>query len=209
MNPPKVFGTGVGRTGTYSLKLALETLGLGPCYHMEEVAKDMPKNLPLWNAALAGSPDWSSLFDGYHSAVDWPVAGFSKELYSAFPDAKFILTVRSPESWAASFGETINQLISGKENAPPPMWEWLDMGRAVIEKTGFSLGSLPEKFAEDFASHTDRVKATIPASQLLEFEVSKGWGPLCDFLEIEAPDTPFPRSNNREEFWELVKGATS
>ncbi|MBD5781580.1 hypothetical protein IEN85_18910 [Pelagicoccus sp. NFK12] len=206
---PQIIGTGVGRTGTYSLKLALEQLGFGPCYHMEEVAKNMVTHLPRWQAALAGDPDWQTLYQGYGSAVDWPTSGFYRELYAAYPNAKFVLTVRSPESWAASFGETINALIGSKEKAPPPMWEWLDMAKAVIERTGFQVGSSPEKMAEDFSKHTAAVKAAIPASQLLVFEVAQGWQPLCDFLQVNAPDTPFPRSNNREEFWELVKGAAS
>lgn len=206
---PKVIGTGVGRTGTYSLKLALEQLGFGPCYHMEEVMKHMPIHLPLWQAALAGSPNWESLFTGYGSAVDWPTSGFYRELYAAYPDAKFILTTRNPESWAASFGDTINMLIDGKENAPPPMWEWLDMARAVIERGGFQIGSSTEKFAADFDRHNQAVKEAIPESQLLVFEVAQGWDPLCKFLATESPDIPFPRSNNREEFWELVKGADS
>lgn len=206
---PQVIGTGVGRTGTYSLKLALQELGLGPCYHMEEVAKDLPIRLPHWQAALAGSADWHTLFQGYASAVDWPTAGFYRELYATYPDVKFVLTTRSPESWAASFSSTINTLIDGKENAPPPMWEWIDMAKAVIERTGFKIGSGPEQFAEDFQKHNAAVKAVIPESQLLVFEVAQGWEPLCDFLGVKVPETPFPRSNNREEFWELVKSATS
>ena len=30
----KVVGAGFGRTGTLSLKTALERIGFGPCYHM-------------------------------------------------------------------------------------------------------------------------------------------------------------------------------
>ncbi|MDQ8188401.1 sulfotransferase [Pelagicoccus sp. SDUM812002] len=206
---PKIIGTGVGRTGTYSLKLALEQLGFGPCYHMEEVAKNMPTHLPLWQAALKGNLDWAALYEGYGSAVDWPTSGFYRELYDAYPDAKFVLTTRSPESWADSFGQTINALIAGKEKAPPAMWEWLEMAEAVIERTGFEIGCSTERLAEDFAKHNDAVIAAIPSSQLLVFEVAQGWDPLCYFLGVESPDTVFPRSNNREEFWELVKGATT
>lgn len=205
----QIIGTGVGRTGTYSLKLALQALGLGPCYHMEEVAKNMPTHLPLWQSALNDDFDWSATYQGYKSAVDWPTSGFYRELYAAYPNAKFIHTTRSSESWAASFGSTINTLIDGKENAPSKMWEWIDMAKSVIERTGFEIGSTPEKLAQDFAKHNQSVVAAIPKSNLLVFEVAQGWEPLCQFLELETPDLPFPRSNNREEFWELVKGATS
>ncbi len=202
-------GAGVGRTGTYSLKLALEALGFGPCYHMEEVILQMPKHLPLWQNAVSGNPDWNAIFEGYHSAVDWPTATYYRELHAACPDAKFVLTTRSPESWAASFGDTINALIAGKAEAPPPMLEWLEMAERVIEQAGFTIGSSPAQLAQDFAKHNASVKTAIPEDQLLVFDVTEGWEPLCDFLQVDAPKTPFPRSNNREEFWEKVKGAPS
>lgn len=205
----KVIGTGVGRTGTYSLKLALNELGLGPCYHMEEVILQMPKHLPLWQAVVAGEADWNAIYENYSSAVDWPTATFYKELYAAYPQAKFVLTVRSPESWAASFGATISSLVAGKADAPPQMLEWLEMAQSVIESCGFTVGSSPEKLALDFARHTEAVKAAIPENQLLVFDVREGWAPLCEFLGLQAPSTPFPRTNNREEFWEKVKGAAN
>src|SRR5438552_1133407 len=101
----KIIGAGVGRTGTYSLRSAINQLGLGPSHHMEEVMQHMPVQLPLWQAAVKGKADWAAIYKGYASAVDWPTAGFVRELHKAYPEAKFILTVRSPESWAASFSE--------------------------------------------------------------------------------------------------------
>ncbi|HOB63478.1 MAG TPA: sulfotransferase, partial [Candidatus Competibacteraceae bacterium] len=114
-----VIGAGVGRTGTYSLKLALNQLGLGPCHHMEEVLHNMAVQVPLWTAALEGRPDWQAIYHGYSSTVDWPTACFFRELHAAYPTAKFVLTHRSPESWADSFGETIYKLMAGRDQAPP------------------------------------------------------------------------------------------
>ena len=94
----KVIGAGVGRTGTYSLKLALEQLGLGPCHHMEEVIKNPPVNVPLWHAAAQGKPDWDAAYEGYTSAVDWPTASFWRELAALYPKANVILTARGAES---------------------------------------------------------------------------------------------------------------
>lgn len=204
-----VIGTGVGRTGTYSLKLALNELGLGPCYHMEEVIINMPKFLPQWQAAEAGNPNWNAIFEGYNSTVDWPTATYYSEMHATYPDAKFVLTVRSPESWAASFSETINALIARKNAAPPHMLEWLEMCENIIAKAGFTAGMKPEQLTKNFVAHNEAVKATIPAEKLLVFDVREGWAPLCAFLGLEAPSTPFPRSNSREEFWEKVKGTTS
>ena len=202
----KVIGAGVGRTGTMSLKLALQALGFGPCYHMEAVFNDLEKRVPQWNAVLAGKPDWGAIYDGFQSAVDWPTAAFYRELHAAFPDAKFILSTRSPESWAASYGETIAKLIADRANAPAPVQPWLEMAHGVIAQNGFPDGLSDAELAERFIAHNEAVKAAIPESRLLVFEVKQGWAPLCDFLGVDAPDGPFPRTNDRAEFWDLVSG---
>jgi len=201
-----VIGAGVGRTGTYSLKLAINRLELGPCHHMEEVLHNMSTQVPLWLAALKGSPNWPAIFGGFKSTVDWPTAAFYRDLVKKYPSAKFILTLRSPESWAASFGSTIYKLIAGKDEAPPEMKDWLEMAESVIAKTGFPGGLNDDELMKAFVAHNEAVKATIPASQLLVFEVKDGWEPLCKFLGAPVPDEPFPRTNDREEFWDLVSG---
>lgn len=201
-----VIGAGVGRTGTYSLKLAINQLGLGPCHHMEEVLMNMPVQVPLWSAALRGRPDWEAIYDGYGSAVDWPTACFFRELLKAYPTAKFILTHRSPESWADSFGETIYTLLAGRDQAPPEMKDWLDMATGVVVRTGFPEGLDRDALIKAFNAHNDAVKDTIPAKQLLVYQIKDGWAPLCEFLGKPVPSEPFPRTNDRAEFWERVKG---
>ncbi len=201
-----VIGTGVGRTGTYSLKLALNQLGLGPCHHMEEVLHNMPVQVPLWATALDGSPDWQEIYGGYESTVDWPTACFFRELLEAYPDARFVLTHRSPESWADSFGSTIYRLIAGRDEAPPEMKAWLDMASGVIARTGFPDGLSREGLMQAFMAHNEAVKRAIPADRLLVYQVKEGWEPLCAFLGVPVPDTPFPRSNDRAEFWDRVAG---
>lgn len=201
-----VIGAGVGRTGTYSLKLAINQLGLGPCHHMEEVLHNMPVHVPLWSAAVAGNPDWTKIYDGYPSAVDWPTACFFRELAEEFPSAKFVLTERDPERWADSFGATIYTLLAGRDKAPPEMRAWLDMAAGVIAKTGFPAGLDRNQLAEAFIAHNNAVKQTVPAGQLLVFEVKQGWEPLCEFLDAPVPADPFPRTNHREEFWDRVNG---
>lgn len=201
----KVIGAGVGRTGTYSLKIAVNRLGLGPCHHMEEVLHNRPKQLPLWVSAAKGDPDWAAVYTGYASAVDWPTAGFFRELNKAYPDAKFVLSHRSPESWAASFSETIYKLIAARDDAPDDMKPWLDMAISVIEKTGFPLGLDRQGLMEAYVAHNEAVMAEIPSDRLLVYQVTEGWDPLCAFLGAEVPDEPFPRTNDRSEFWELVE----
>ena len=201
-----VIGAGVGRTGTYSLKLAINQLGLGPCHHMEEVLHNQSVQVPLWAAAVNGHADWEAIYKGYESAVDWPTAGFFRELSAAYPSAKFVLTVRSPESWAESFSETIYKLLAGRDDAPEEMRAWLDMGVGVISKTGFPDGLDVAGMMKAFTAHNDAVKAAIPAHQLLVYQVKDGWNPLCAFLGVPVPDSPFPRTNDRSEFWDLVSG---
>ena len=201
-----VVGAGVGRTGTYSLKLALNQLGVGPCHHMDEVLHNMSTQVPLWSAAASDQADWQSIFDGYSSAVDWPTACFFRELLKKFPAARFVLTQRDPERWAESFGATIYKLIENKDQAPEEMSAWLNMASAVIAKTGFPLGLDHDELVRAFNAHNQAVRETIPADQLLIFDVRQGWGPLCDFLEVPVPDGDFPRTNHREEFWDRVNG---
>src|SRR5262245_51344411 len=122
----RVIGAGVGRTGTFSLKLAINRLGFGPCHHMEAVILNMPAQVPLWTDALGGRADWRALYDGFGSAVDWPTAAFFRELADAYPDAKFILTHRNPETWADSFGQTIYTVMAAKDMAPPEKRAWLE-----------------------------------------------------------------------------------
>ncbi|MCX7055199.1 MAG: hypothetical protein NTU56_13530 [Proteobacteria bacterium] len=201
-----VIGTGVGRTGTYSLKLAVNQLGLGPCHHMEAVLHGIAVQVPLWNDAANGRPDWQAVYSGFASAVDWPTACFFRELGAAYPSAKFVLTIRDPEKWADSFAATIYKLIAGSDQAPPDKQAWLEMAARVIARTGFPAGLNQEELARAYVAHNEAVKAAIPASRLLVYQVKDGWDPLCQFLGVPVPAEPFPRTNHRAEFWDRVTG---
>lgn len=200
----KVIGAGVGRTGTYSLKLALERLGCGPTHHMEEVIKDVPRNAPAWQKAAEGEANWEELYAGYNSAVDWPTASFWRELMVAYPEAKFVISNRSAESWYDSFSETIHKLMLGADHAPPPMQPFMAMGKAVLGKAGFYGPTTREDLIAAYNAHMNAVKAEIPADRLLVLDYRDGWEPLCRFLGRPVPDEPFPRSNNREDFWDRI-----
>lgn len=202
----KVVGTGIGRTGTMSLKIALEQLGFGPCHHMVEILTNMPEQLPLWQAAVAGHPDWDSIFQGYNSAVDWPTARFYRELNAAYPDVKFVLGYRSPKSWAESFSHTIYLALSDISKAPEEQHDWLRMVTEVLKQNGIPPGLDVEGLEKAFSRHVEAVRAEIPSEQLLVFQAKDGWEPLCDFLEVPVPDGPYPKTNDRAEFWEHMKG---
>jgi hypothetical protein len=201
----EVIGAGVGRTGTYSLKLALEHLGLGPCHHMEEVLAAADRQVPLWQAAVDGRPDWEATFDGYRSAVDWPTAGFWRELSAHYPDARVILTTRSSESWYESYAATIATLVANRADAPPQMGPWFDMAVAATVRNGIGDKIGRDAIIEAFRAHEAAVKAGVPADRLLVYRVKEGWEPLCRFLGKPVPHEPFPRTNDQTEFWELVR----
>jgi hypothetical protein len=203
----KVVGAGIGRTGTFSLKHALERLGFGPCHHMIEVLGNMEQQLPLWQSAVAGQPEWERIYKGYHSAVDWPTARFYRELHAVYPDAKFILGYRSPQSWAESFSQTIYMALSDISQAPAEQHDWLNMVAELITH-GIPPGLDLVGLEKAFIAHVEGVKAAIPSQQLLVFEAKDGWGPLCAFLNVPVPDEPYPRTNDRAEFWEHMKSGS-
>tara|TARA_R110001592_G_scaffold287195_2_gene555879 strand:- start:62 stop:688 length:627 start_codon:yes stop_codon:yes gene_type:complete len=201
-----VISAGFGRTGTMSLKLALEQIGHGPCHHMIEVVEKGAEQIPLWNDALAGKPDFKTIYAGYKSAVDWPTAAFWQELAGVYPDAKIILSTRSPESWYKSISETILAAVWAPDKWPAPAVEWFRMASKVIAR---SLGDAQDKDAiiAAFTAHEAAVKATIPANRLLVHSAKDGWEPLCAFLGVPVPDTPYPRTNSKDEFFEHIKKA--
>jgi hypothetical protein len=201
----KVVGSGLGRTGTLSLKAALNELGFGPCHHMGDVIRDMTTQVPLWKDAIAGCPDWNAIFDGYASAVDWPAASFYRELHTIYADAKFIHTVRSSQGWAESLSDTLYKNLVDSSTAPPSMQDWRKMVRSVLEMTGVPMELSVEQLRLAFDAHSDAVKMAIPSTQPLVFDVEEGWEPLCKFLEAPVPQSPFPRINSRAAFKERFK----
>lgn len=201
-----VIGAGLGRTGTLSLKLALEQLGFGPCHHMEDVLKAPQVHVPLWSAAAAGRPDWGKAYDGFNSAVDWPTASFWRELAVIYPAARFVLTTRPTESWVKSYAGTIQKLLAGRDQAPPQKHAFIDMAIAVNVKSGVSPTMAEPALARAFEAHNSAVIAGLPKDRLLVYDVSQGWEPICQFLGKPAPSTSFPRTNNLDDFWERIRG---
>ena len=196
----EVIGAGFGRTGTMSLKVALEGLGFGPCYHMVELFEH-PEHLPLWEAAMRGeSVEWEELFAGYQSTADWPGAAFYKELMQRYPEAGVVLTVRDPEKWYESARNTIFNLQGVASPRAPRM------AMELASQRGFDADVEDrERMIEAFDRWNEEVKEYVPAHRLLIYEVKEGWEPLCDFLGVEAPKgKPFPHLNDSDSFRKMV-----
>lgn len=191
----KVIGSGLGRTGTMSTKLALEQIGFAPCHHMIEVFGH-PDSVPLWMAAGEGQPNWDAIFDGYQAMVDHPGCQYWRELMDHYPDAKVLHTVRDPDKWFDSTQATIFSPQSPAMQGEGPMAKFF----SYIQR--WYGGDMNDRaFMTDFfRRHTETVVATVPKDRLLVFDVKEGWEPLCAFLGVAVPDTPYPRENSTEQF---------
>jgi len=207
----EVIGAGLGRTGTMSLKVALEQLGLGPCHHMTELPAH-PERWPLWEGFFDGKPvDWDEVFEGYKSTVDAPSCFIYRELAEFYPDAKVILTLRDPESWFASTLRTIAAPGYREKLAQTPIGK-LTAGMTsyqVRKRAGATSGGDARKLQDKEAmiagyhAHNAEVRQVIAPERLLEYEVKQGWEPLCKFLGVPVPDTSFPHANEQGQ-WKSI-----
>jgi hypothetical protein len=209
--PLSVIGAGMPRTGTLSLKIALEQLGFGPCHHMTELFTH-PHLVPLWEQAFDGTlGDFEEIFKDYNATTDQPAAPLWDKLAARYPDAKIVLTLRDPEKWYASMMATIYAERSPTEVAS--VVPFMQMARKMTAYEARSLGFAPppgdppefkpaprEEMLAKFHANTERVKRLAPPDRLLIFEVAQGWEPLCHFLGKPIPATPFPRVNDTEQF---------
>lgn len=197
----QIIGAGFGRTGTKSMKLALEHLGFGPCYHMHEVFAN-PEGIPLWHkAAFGGEIEWNDLLGGYPSGVDWPVSYFWEPLSHRYPEAKVLLTVRPADEWYTSMANTIFSSLSGKMPQDESHNEWREMVDKIVREDTFDHRTDDRAYCEAvFERHSQRVKETVPADRLIVYEVGSGWAPLCEGLGVPVPDIPFPKTNTTAEY---------
>lgn len=199
-----VIGVGYGRTGTFSLKHALEQLGFGPCYHGFELLWH-PERLPLWQRATAGEAVWEEVFAGYRATVDWPGIEFWPELVDAYPDARVVLTLRDPDRWFDSM-RLFREVLSDPQV------------RAILAERASGPGETTRMYDVDLADraamvqrferHTEEVRAKVSADRLLVYEVNQGWDPLCEFLGVPVPESEFPHRYEASELLRLITDET-
>ncbi|WP_279244843.1 sulfotransferase family protein [Candidatus Litorirhabdus singularis] len=197
----KIIGAGFGRTGTMSLKAALEQMGY-PCYHMVECFPKGPRHWKLWEQVGNGAPDWDALFEGFTATVDFPACTSYASLAEYYPDAKVVLTVRDPEKWFTSVQST----IFGKE--------WIEFLPGT-EAGAYMKATVDDYFdcrmhdhdhlIRRFNEHVADVRANIDPERLLVFEVADGWQPLCQFLDLPVPEGAFPRINDTEAVQGIIR----
>jgi hypothetical protein len=215
-----VIGAGFPRTGTSSMKAALERLGFGPCHHMFDILSN-PDRADLWAPAAVGEPlDWERVFDGFRSCQDWPASFFWRELAQAYPEAKVVLTVRDPHAWYRSMAmliangpgrvmpESVPKEAAAIFQGMARLQPLLDhISRSVFQNEASFREGLPdeEEAVRAFHRHVNTVKESLPAERLLVFDVREGWEPLCRFLETDVPSEPFPHLNDAKTMQAMLE----
>jgi hypothetical protein len=215
----KLIGAGLPRTGTLSQKVALEMLGVGPCYHMVNVLADLDL-VGQWSSALEGKAAWGEIFDGFQSTVDWPGSFFYADLVDVYPESKVLLSVREGDAWARSMRETIYDVLYGDSlighlsaarSAIDPKWcGYIDLMKQMWDRSGLldPQDTSDAAMSRALQRYHEEVQQTVPSDRLLVWSVADGWEPLCEFLELPVPDMPFPHLNDSKEFTKrIVDGA--
>ncbi len=216
----RLIGAGLPRTGTLSQKVALEMLGLAPCYHMVNVLGDLDQ-AQLWRRAVDGEQPWQEVFDGFQSTVDWPGSYFYKELVEAYPDAKVLLSVRDAEAWERRMRDTIwglfygdiliRDLSSARARVDAQWRGYMELMAEMWKRSGLiddGADTTSESMRGAMERFNQEVQETVPSDRLLVWSVGDGWEPLAEFLELPVPDTPFPHLNDSKGFVDrIVDGA--
>ena len=216
----KLIGAGLPRTGTLSQKVALEMLGLAPCYHMVDVLADLDK-VQQWRQALEGDGQWDEIFEDSQATVDWPGSYHYAELADRYPDAKVLLSVRDSEAWERSMRQTIwgmfwgdiliRDLSSARARVDEQWRGFTELMQDMWKRGGLSdnaADTTTESMRAAMERYNQEVQDTIPADRLLVWSVSEGWEPLCEFLERPVPETPFPHLNDSKVYIDrIVDGA--
>jgi hypothetical protein len=192
----KVIGAGLGRTGTLSLKLALEHIGFGPCYHMLEIMGQARKRLPQWIEVVRGNPDWDAIFEGFQSSVDYPTCYFWRQQAVHYPEAKIILSTRDAEGWFESVNKTIMSPQSVASMRAGPFAEFMEgtVLKDFADRTG------DREFMVDYFRRWEQsVIDEVAPGRLLVHRPGDGWEPLCAFLGVPVPAEPYPRVNSSDD----------
>lgn len=206
----RVIGAGLPRTATLSQKIALEMLGVGPCYHMVDLASDLGQ-VGSWSDAVRGDGRWDEIFAGFQSTVDWPGSYFYRELREKYPEAKVLLSVRPGDAWARSIAQTIQSVhysdslmydLSRARARVDEGWAgYVELMREMWDRSGLLPrgGNIDERaLAHAMERHNDEVRETI--DDVLVWSPGDGWEPICELLDLPVPDAPFPHVNDSSSF---------
>ncbi|MCJ1250921.1 hypothetical protein MMC30_008149 [Trapelia coarctata] len=216
----KVLVIGMMRTGTKSMKAALEELGIREVYHMTTTMKN-PKDADMWTAAINAKffnkgkkftrKEWDSLLGNCEACIDVPTAAFMPELIEAYPEAKVIVSERDPEKWYTSLSTTVGaratnwRIITLSLLDPFFLGKWGPFTGSLMQAVFGSKGVADKENAlRTYKRMHQEVRDIAPKEKLLEYKLGDGWEPLCKFLNKDVPDEPFPFINESHEFQQRV-----
>ena len=205
--PLKIVGAAFGRTGTKSIKIALEKLGFGPCHHMFELHNN-PDQIALWRAVARGEKScWDKIFTDYQASIDWPSARYWRELAEHFENAKVLLTIRNEDSWFDSVQRTIYPIMRDHTSLQSSLRrEQASVAHDIIVRQTFNGKMNDRSHAKRvYRNYIEDVRRTIKPERLLNYSVTEGWGSLCAFLDVPVPDEPFPFTNTTQQFLDRRK----
>lgn len=192
----------------------MKQLGYVDTYHMMNCSIENPPDALMWMDALCakydkqGKPftreDWDQLLGTSQAVCDWPAIAFAKELIEAYPEAKVVLTNRDVDSWHASTMKTVYWRVTDQELRWLSNFDWAaSMYYPMLKKffDTFFEGDFPNRGKDVFRKHYEEVRSLVPKDRLLEYRVTDGWGPLCEFLDEPIPkESPFPNVNDNSDF---------
>ncbi|KAE8220238.1 hypothetical protein CF319_g6204 [Tilletia indica] len=220
----RVIGAGIPRTGTLSMKQALDILGI-PCHHMAAVLADRTDHeAKTWTkAGTEGLSDseWDDLLRPWQACIDAPSACFYKRLADLYPDAKIIVTTRNAKKWLASMQRTIGVRRPGD-------WEWFllsnfssamrymtPMWKVTVWKGCFKDLPLAEHILPDFVDEVlDFFRARGELDRVLVYDIDSkeagqlGWERVCPFLELPIPEGVSWPDVNASDPEKVVEGAS-
>jgi len=213
----KVICAGWGRTGTRSLKYALEYLTSRPSYHMQNILLNK-NDATLWHDLIFNNYNnnrfnWETIFKGYGACLDFPSCNYYKELMEFYPDAKVILTIRDDENWIKSWNVLNNQVLNSftfKFLAKIPYTSFKlqkDIhNKMILGEGGAFKGDVTDKaIKQRFNEWNQSVIDYVPKDRLLIYEVKDGWKPICNFLDKPIPDIPFPYKNKTKNMGHMSR----
>jgi len=203
----KVVGAGLGRTGTNSLKLALEKLLDGPCYHMYEAARRDP-DTPVWERAVRGEAvEWTTFLEDYVASVDWPACAFWEQIQAANPQSFVLLSTReSAHAWWESMQHTIIPRLHQAAVDEPETTRRREMMKALMRERFTADWTEREPAIAAYDRHGAQVRRTVARERLIDWRTGDGWEPICAALALPVPDEPFPHVNTAAEFRSRERG---
>ncbi|KAK7968887.1 hypothetical protein PG988_007960 [Apiospora saccharicola] len=178
----RVISAGYSRTGTVSMSLALEKLLGGPVCHggTQILVRDDGKL----------NPNTNHYCETWIKAYEAREAGNKEETLKLVRTATagFVATWRYLSTFASVYSRSTLRLAGLDPATATPS--------DLIRHGGPRESGISRRQTYILEAHHKKVASLVPERQLLEMELDDGWGPLCRFLDVPVPNTPFPRVND-------------